>query len=164
MVMKTPGATIDTPVNAFCNSITDRTEYITSDQILKSLRWAVDELGEDLLGYTSAKIGCHSIRSGAAIAMNLAQYPIQVPIYASMLQGRWCSDAFLRYIRKQVKEFSKGVGEAMISKESYDFFTIADSVDDTTLEDPQLPNNPQSLTSSFTGAAGPRFTRNHVFE
>jgi len=52
----------------------------------------------------------------------------------------------------------------MISKESYDFFTIADFIDYTTLDDPRLSNNPQSPTSSFTGAVGLRFTRNHVFE
>ena len=163
-VLALPKATMDTNVNAFWNTGRKRLEYIRSTQILESLRWAAGNLGQDKLGYTKDEIGCHSIRSGAAMAMYLAQYPIKVPTYTIMLQGRWCSDAFLRYIRKQVKEFSKGVSEAMISKESYDFFTIADSADDTNLEDPRLPNNPQSLTSSFTGAAGPRFTRNHVFE
>ena len=159
-----PDATIDTTINAFWNTQRNRVEYINSSQILESLRWAARDLGKDVLGYTADEIGCHSIRSGAAMAMYLANHPIRVPTYTIMLQGRWCSDAFLRYIRKQVKEFSKGVSEAMISKESFQFYTIADSIDDTCLEDPRLPNNPQSLTSSFNGAAGPRFTRNHVFE
>ena len=52
----------------------------------------------------------------------------------------------------------------MISRESYTFLTIADSTDDITLEDPRLPNNHRSLTSTFNGDTGPRFTRNHVFE
>ena len=163
-VLALPDATIDTTINAFWNTQRNRVEYINSSQILESLRWAARDLGKDVLGYTAEEIGCHSIRSGAAMAMYLANHPIRVPTYTIMLQGRWCSDAFLRYIRKQVKEFSKGVSEAMISKESFQFYTIADSIDDTCLEDPRLPNNPQSLTSSFNGAAGPRFTRNHVFE
>ena len=96
------------------------------------------------------------------MAMYLAQHPMRVPTYTIMLQGRWCSDAFLRYIRKQVKEFSKGVSEAMISNESFAFFTIPDCTDDTDLEDPRLPNNSRSLTSNVA-ETGPRFTRNHPF-
>ena len=96
--------------------------------------------------------------------MYLAQHPIRVPTYTIMLQGRWCSDAFLCYIRKQVKEFSKGVSEAMVSEESFRFFTIADNTDDSNLEDPRLPGDQRSLTSSIYGRAGPRFTRNHPFE
>ena len=163
-VLDLPKSTIDTTINAFWNTDRKRTEYITSSQILSSLRWATQSIGKDTLGYDKDDICCHSIRSGAAMAMYLAQHPIRVPTYTIMLQGRWCSDAFLRYIRKQVKEFSQGVSEAMISKESFNFYTIADSIDDTCLEDPRLPNNPQSFTSSFNGATGPRFTRNHVFE
>ena len=90
------------------------------------MRWAADNQGADNLGYKANEIGCHSIRSGVAMVMYLAQHPMRVPTYTIMLQGRWCSDAFLRYIRKQVKEFSKGVSEAMISNESYNFFTIPD--------------------------------------
>jgi len=35
-------------------------------------------------------------------------------VYTIMLLGRWSSDAFLRYIRKQVTEFSNGVSRKMI--------------------------------------------------
>ena len=160
-VMKIPGATIDTPVNAFYNMITDQTEYITSDQILKSLRWAVDELGEDILGYTSAEIGCHSIRSGAAMSMYLQK----IAVFTIMLQGRWCSDAFLRYIRRQVKEFSQGVSEAMIAPETYAFFTVPDTTIGFNDQDPRIPNNSDSLTSSQNGrSASSALTRHHVFE
>ncbi len=40
----------------------------------------------------------HSIRSGAAMAMYLGE----CPVFMIMLIGCWSSDAFLRYIRKQV--------------------------------------------------------------
>jgi len=52
----------------------------------------------------------------------MAMYLSGVPVYTIMLLGRWSSDAFLHYIRKQVKEFSLGISKKMITKE--DFFTI----------------------------------------
>ena len=157
-----PGTTIDSPVNTFLNKITNCIEYITSDQILASLRWAAGELGFDRLGYHPEEIGCHSIRSGAAMAMYLS--PKRVQTYTIMLQGRWCSDAFLRYIRKQVQEFSKGVSEAMICDETYAFFTIPDLCEENDAEDPRIPNDPRSLTSSYNGNnAASKYTRNHIF-
>lgn len=74
-----------------------------------------------MLGFHASDIGLHSARSGAAMAMYLAG----VPVYTIMLLGRWSSDAFLRYIRKQVKEFSDGVSSKMLTSE--DFFTIPKS-------------------------------------
>ena len=154
--------TIDSPINTFYNPITKRTEYITSHQVLTSLRWAAGELGFDRLGFHPNDIGCHSIRSGAAMAMYLS--PKRIQTYTIMLQGRWCSDAFLRYIRKQVQEFSQGVSEAMICDTTYAFFTIPEIVDENEDTDPRLPNDPRSLTSSFNGNnAASRHTRNHIF-
>ena len=98
-ILDLPNSSPDTTINAFWNPNCKQVGYITSNMILESLKWAVDELGVDHLGFTSDEIGCHSIRSGAAMAM----YLNNVKTYTIMLQGRWCSDAFLRYIRKQVK-------------------------------------------------------------
>ena len=160
-VIALKGATLDTPVNAFHNATTDHTEFITSNQVLECLRWAVRELGVDRLGFTEFEIGCHSIRSGAAMAMYLKK----VPPFTIMLQGRWCSDAFLRYIRSQVKEFSQGVSELMISPDTYAFFTVPDSTIEYQDEDPKIPGNPNSLTSSYNGrSATSAFTRHHIFE
>jgi hypothetical protein len=75
-------------------------------------------------------IGTHSIRSGAAMAMYLAG----VPVFTIMLIGRWSSDAFLRYIRRQVQEFSSGVSNKMIL--APDYFTIPDAGP----EDPRTRN------------------------
>ena len=136
-------------------------EYLTSEQILKSLKWAVDELGIDHLGFSSEEIGLHSIRSGAAMAMFLNN----IKTYTIMLQGRWCSDAFLRYIRKQVKEFSEGVSEKMVSNETYSFFTIPDCTYDHDENDPRTANNPRSLTSTYNGkSAFSAFTKHHIHD
>jgi len=51
------------------------------------------------------QIGLHSAQSGAAMAMFLSE----VPVFQIMLFGRWASDAFLCYVRKQAKEFSAGI-------------------------------------------------------
>jgi hypothetical protein len=88
---------------------------------------AADSLGPDKLGYTSDQIGLHSARSGAAMAMYLAG----VPVFTIMLLGRWSSGAFLRYIRKEVQEFSNSVSSKMIKSEN--FFTLSDSHDSNDL-------------------------------
>ena len=46
-----------------------------------------------------------------------------------MLLGWWKSDAFLLYLRRQVKEFMEGVTHQMTSQPDT-FFTIPDMVDD----------------------------------
>ena len=76
------------------------------------------DIGESTLGFGPLDIGLHSLRSGAAMAMYLAA----VPVFTIMLLGRWSSDAFLRYIRRQVKEFSAGVSSKMVTSDN--FFTI----------------------------------------
>ncbi len=37
------------------------------------------------------------------------------PVFLIMMIGRWSSDAFLRYIRKQVKEFNHNVSQKMLT-------------------------------------------------
>ncbi len=46
------------------------------------------------------------------------------PVYTIMLIGRWLSDAFLRYIWKQVEQFSRDVGRKMLTHQL--FWTIPD--------------------------------------
>eukprot|EP00957_Ditylum_brightwellii_P132687 10117726-Ditylum_brightwellii.AAC.1 len=81
---------------------------ITSTEIRLLIRASVQAYGEDKLGFKSEEVGTHSNRSAAAMAMYLAG----VPVYTIMLIGRWSSDAFLRYIWKQVQEFSMVGGSA----------------------------------------------------
>ena len=63
-------------------------------------------IGKDVLNIKTSKIW-----SGGAIAMFLGG----CPVFMIMLIGRWSSDAFMRYIRKQIKEFSQDVSQKMIT-------------------------------------------------
>jgi hypothetical protein len=74
--------------------------------------WAIVETG---LGISKHKIGTHSIRSGAAMAMYLGE----CPVYTIMLIGHWSSNAFLWYIWKQVMEFSHNMSKKMICFKNY---------------------------------------------
>ncbi len=49
----------------------------------------------------------------------MAMYLGECPVYTVMLIGRWSSNAFLRYIRKQVMEFSHNVSKKMLTFQNY---------------------------------------------
>jgi len=126
--------------------------YVFRIWILKRLRLAATTLGADVLGFTAKEIGLHSARSGAAMAMYLAH----VPVFTIMLLGRWSSDAFLRYIHKQVKEFSTGISAKMVQHDH--FFTVPS----TSKDDPRVSNHPLNLAlqnnnglCSFKGTVRP---------
>jgi hypothetical protein len=71
----------------------------------------------------------------------MAMYLAGVPVFTIMLLGRWSSDAFLHYIRKQVKEFSTGISQKMIIHEH--FFTVPSA----SSEDPRSRKHPLNLAS-----------------
>jgi hypothetical protein len=79
-------------------------------------------IGSAKLGFEPSEIGTHLLWSGAAMEMYLAG----IPVYTIMLIGRWSSDAFLRYIQKQVKQFLKHVSKQMI--QFWSFWTFLDIV------------------------------------
>ena len=89
------------------------------------------------LGFTWLEIGLHSIRSSAAMAMFLNH----VDTTRIRLLGRWKSEAFLDYIRVQVREFAKHVASQMIQRKMW-FHTSARL---------QCPKNP-ALTWSKSGS------------
>ena len=84
-------------------------------QVINTLRDVVGAIGKTRLGIAKEEVGTHSIRSGAAMAMYLGE----CPVYTVMLIGRWSSDAFLRYIQKQVMEFSYNVSKKMLKFQNY---------------------------------------------
>ena len=124
---------------------------VTLVNVLHALRAAVTYLGKDTLGFTASEIGTHSLRSAAAMAMYLAG----VPVYTIMLIGRWSSDAFLRYIRRQVQEFSSGVSSRMILTQ--DYFTIPDFA---AKDDPRAPGNALNFAGRGNQVGG--FTQAHA--
>ena len=139
----------ESPVNTY--QVGDKLVQITSANVRVALRQSVLSIGQDKLGFGPDDVGTHSIRSGAAMAMYLAKEPV----YTIMLLGRWSSDAFLKYIRRQVQDFSTGVSGRMLSVEHS--FTTPDA----NPEDPRIRNHP--LNGALRDNAGPNAPfRNHA--
>ena len=69
-----------------------------------------------------------------------------IPSYTIMLIGRWCSDAFLLYIRRAVQEFSGGIAQKMLHKDT--FFSLAAF--------PEPQNNTPGTTTNAGGLATAR--------
>ena len=131
-----PGAALETPVSAIWRH--DRIEHITSAEMTQALRSAVISIGEEVLGINASDVGTHSIRSGAAMAMYLGE----CPVYTIMMIGRWSSDAFLRYIRKQVEQFSHNVSSRMLRFEMHRH--IPDMAPRISHLDPRQRNHPDN--------------------
>jgi hypothetical protein len=130
------GANDNTPVSAVWRN--GRIEHLTSEDIVCALRNAAVAIGEEKLGFSKDDIGTHSIRSGAAMAMYLGE----CPVYTIMMIGRWSSDAFLRYIRKQVEQFSHNVSIRMLRFESHRH--IPDARPTISHLDPRQRNHPDN--------------------
>jgi hypothetical protein len=103
-----PSAPQDTPACAVWHH--GRFEQITSTQTCSALRAACASIGSAKLGFEPKGADTHLLRSGVAIEIYLAG----VPVYTILLIGRWSSDAFLRYIWKQLEQFSKHVLKQII--------------------------------------------------
>jgi hypothetical protein len=135
----------DTSINFV--ELEGRSFTIPSSLILMRLRQVVSSIGPEVLGFTAEEIGTHSKRSGGAMGMFLAG----TPVYTIMLMGRWSSDAFMRYIRKQVLSLSHGISAKMITYEK--FFTVPDYVHTSADGDVRgRSNNSLASTSNFDGS------------
>ena len=122
---------------------------LKSKTALTFLRDFIDTVDE-AYGLPSKDIGLHSIRASGAMAM----YLNGVPVYTIMLLGHWSSDAFLRYIRKQVTEFSNNVSRKMVKNPVYHH------VPDANREDPRS-HNPMAATANLgMGPNGAAINRN----
>jgi hypothetical protein len=88
---------------------------VTSKEITDALRDSLSVFGIKKLRIKPNEIGTHLIRSGAAMAMYLGG----VPIFAIQIIGRWSSDAFMKYIRKQVEEFTFDVSAQMLTTQTF---------------------------------------------
>ena len=111
----------------------------TQDDLLSSFRSNAASISKDKLGFKPDDIGTHSNICAAAMAM----FMDDTPVYMMMLMGRWSSDAFLKYIRRQVLEFSKGISIRMIRNDI--LFTIPEHR--ATQEDPRAQNRNSFATN-----------------
>lgn len=103
------------PVYYYFDKTTNKSSYISNTEILADIKATVDAIGPKTLGFTSNEVGTHSNRAAFAMMMYLSGRPI----YTIMLLGRWSSDAFLRYIEKQITEFSKGSSQKMLQHNTF---------------------------------------------
>ena len=143
-VLSYPGTTGNSTVNTFKSG--HRLLRIPSKDILQKIRATVTAIGSDILGFKAHEVGTHSVRSSCAMALYLAK----ALVVTIMHVGRWSSDAFLLYIRRQVQEFSKDLTSHMVN--SAQFFTIPDETEEELdfethdFYDPRT-QNPNSLAS-----------------
>ena len=115
-------------------------EQVTSTHMINALRDAIGTIGigEIKLGIKKEDVGTHSIRSGAAMVMYLGECPVLM----IMLIGCWSSDAFLRYNRKQVMEFSQNLMKRILS--CHNFRHIPDIHSRVQQDDPRVRNHPDN--------------------
>jgi hypothetical protein len=101
----------------------------------------VETYGENKLGISKEDIGTHSLRAGSAMAMYLGR----CPVYVIMMIGRWSSDAFLSYIRKQVEQFSYDVSSKMLRHQFHRH--VQDGTEETSRLDQRSRNHPSNAKS-----------------
>ena len=155
-ILSNPNTSSTTPVNYYFDpsnpKLKSKDRLITQNNTRILLRTTAQILGKDKVGYLPEDIGTHSLRSGAAMALFLANESV----HKIMILGRWSSDAFLAYIRPQVMEWTSGMSKAMTQTEN--FFHAPDSqsapahqhVDKAHKDDPRIPGDPRSFTGSGT--------------
>jgi hypothetical protein len=120
---------------------------IPSSLFLLKFRAAVKQLGHKKLGFHPEEVGTHSNHLGGAMGMFLAG----TPVYTIMLMGRWSSDAFIRYLRKQVLSLSHGIANKMLTFK--EFYTVPDFIYTAANGDLRIRNNTNlASTQSFNGS------------
>ena len=82
----------------------------------------------------------------------MAMYLGECPVFVIMMIGRWSSDAFLRYIRKQVEQFSHNVSRRMLRFETHHH--ISNSVHRTSRLDPRQRNHPDNAATRVNVGGG----------
>ena len=119
-ILTYPNTSLKSSVNTVRRQ--NRNYHIKDKTILQHIRTTVDTLGgKDTLGVSSDEVGTHSVRSSFAMFLYLNNTRSD----KIMMQDRWKSQAFLKYIRTQVSAFSAGLSQTML--QNTDFFTIPTS-------------------------------------
>jgi hypothetical protein len=121
----------------------NKNQFITTTFIKNILRTTCRLFGgQSEFGFEPSEIGTKSIRSGAAMALFLAD----VSTAKIMILGRWSSDAFLDYIRPQVLEWTSSMSRDMTKM---DHFVDVGLTRKHTVADPRL----RSQLKTFNGSA-----------
>jgi hypothetical protein len=95
--------------------VRNQLSHVTSKIIKSALCDGIVTIGKAKLHIHRHKVGTHSTRAGAAMAM----YLDGVPVFAIMLIGRWSSTAFMNYIWKQIEEFTFNVSISMLTMQHF---------------------------------------------
>jgi hypothetical protein len=138
-IEKYPGTISNSPISTYSNN--GVIDQVTLDHMINALRDAVGGIREIHLGIKKEDVGTHLIRSGAAMAIYLGE----CPVFMIMLIGRWSSNAFLQYIRKQVMEFSQNVAKMMLACQN--FRHITDIHTQVAPDDPRIRNHPENTNT-----------------
>ena len=112
-IISYPTSNKNTPINII--KIKNKIHHITNKNNIDFLRKSVDSMDSTKLGFKSSEIGTHSLRSGGAMAMKLSGAEDST----IRLIGRWKSDSFLKYIRRQVLQFSSNISRRMLEQEHF---------------------------------------------
>ena len=97
----------------------NRLVEITSEEIRRHLRKHILFIDPLQHHYKLKRIGTHSIRTSFANIL----HNVKIDKVTVMMMGRWASDAYLRYIRHNLADFSKHISEKMVKSEDH-FYDI----------------------------------------
>ena len=107
-VLSYPNTSEKSKVNLFLQD--NRLVEITSEAIRKHIRRHVLLIDPLQLHFNQKRIGTHTIRTSFAMIL----HSVGIAKVTVMLIGRWASDAYLRYIRHNLADFSKNISAQMV--------------------------------------------------
>jgi hypothetical protein len=97
-----------TPIGSFTDA-QQQTQHISAEEIRSAVHIGATHDNLAAHGYTLARIGTHSIRSGGAMHLKLAGYDNDI----IQKLGRWSSNTYLHYIQTQIGQLTTGVAQRM---------------------------------------------------
>ncbi len=157
-VLSYPHTSNTSTVNTFLNPKNKRLVRISSKQTREHIKLTVKQIGPQLLGVDITRVGTHSIRSSCAMLLYLAK----IPTATIMLLGRWKSDAFLLYLRRQVQEFAEGLSTAMMSMPTM-FHNIPDNPQHILTFKSKSDSRKPGITPTDTPKSSSQFHGSNVF-
>lgn len=125
----------------FAPRLEQRHQTFSQDDIRDYIRMTTRKY-RSKLPYDDIDVGSHSIRSGAAMALYMAN----ISTVDIMLLGRWSSDAFMKYLRPHIQEATRGLASKMILLDTYHIAPITANRN-REAHDPLIANDPRRVTS-----------------